>query len=97
MPAGASYNHTRYLDFVAYGESLSGQSFIGAPRRKLNLGLVYRLGGGLSASADAIHQDGSASAYLTGDGGRVNGVRRSDDAGWRTLQLGCKLIYIKED
>lgn len=78
--AGASFNHTRYLDFVAYGDNLSGQSFIGAPRRKLNLGLVYRLSEQLTASADAIYQDGSASAYLTDATGRVNQVRRSDDA-----------------
>ncbi|MDQ1923636.1 TonB-dependent receptor [Massilia pseudoviolaceinigra] len=78
--AGASYSHTRYVDFVAYGDTLSGQSFIGAPRRKVNLGMVYRLNGALTASADAIYQDGSASAYLTDASGKVSNVRRSDDA-----------------
>lgn len=77
--AGASYSHTRYIDFVAYGENLSGHSFIGAPRRKLNLGVVYRLNQSLTASADAIYQDGSASAYLF-DNGTLNQIRRSDDA-----------------
>ncbi len=80
LTAGASYSHTRYIDFVAYGETLSGQSFIGAPRRKLNLGMVYRMAGGLTGSVDAVYQDGSASAFLTDDNGMVNGVRRSDDA-----------------
>jgi len=78
--AGASFSHTRYVDFVAYGENLSGQSFIGAPRRKLNLGVVYRFNQALTASVDAIYQDGSASSYLFDDNGNVNQVRRSDDA-----------------
>lgn len=78
--AGASFSHTRYIDFVAYGEKLSGQSFIGAPRRKLNLGVVYRFNEALTASVDAIYQDGSASSYLFDDNGNVNQVRRSDDA-----------------
>lgn len=77
--AGASYSDTRYINFVAYGDALNGKTFIGAPRRKLNLGLVYRINSALTASADAIYQDGSASAYLT-DNGKETGVRRSDDA-----------------
>jgi iron complex outermembrane recepter protein len=99
--AGASYSHTRYIDFVAYGESLSGQSFIGAPRRKFNLGMVYRFNDTLTASIDAIYQDGSASAYLTDANGRVNQVRRSDDAGLVNANLAYRIgkatasVYVK--
>ncbi|NHZ90956.1 TonB-dependent receptor [Massilia sp. CCM 8733] len=80
IQAGASYSDTRYLDFVSNGENLSGRAFIGAPRRKLSVGLVYRANDRLTASADAIYQDGSASAYLTDTSGKVSQVRRSDDA-----------------
>lgn len=99
--AGASYSDTRYLDFVAYGQSLSGQAFIGAPRRKVNLGVVYRLGDQLTASADAIYQDGSASVYLSDANGSVNEVRRSDDATLVNSNLAYRLgkatvsVYVK--
>ncbi|MES2740507.1 MAG: TonB-dependent receptor [Pseudomonadota bacterium] len=89
--AGASYSHTRYVDFVAYGDTLSGQSFIGAPRRKFNLGLVYRVNGALTAGADAIYQDGSASAYLNDGSGQVRDVRRSDSAALVNANLSYRV------
>lgn len=88
--AGASYSHTRYIDFIAYGEALNGQSFIGAPRRKVNVGMVYRINGALTASADAIYQDGSASAYVT-DANRIIDVRRSDSAALVNANLAYRV------
>ncbi len=89
--AGASYSGTRYVDFVANGEDLSGQSFIGAPRRKFNVGVVYRANDRLSAGADAVYQDGSPSAYLTDATGRVEQVRRSDSATLVSANVGYKM------
>ena len=91
LQAGASYSDTRYLDFVANGEDLGGRAFIGAPRRKLNVGVVYRANDRLTASIDAIYQDGSASAYLTDSSGKVNQVRRSDDAAVINANLAYRI------
>jgi outer membrane receptor protein involved in Fe transport len=77
--AGLSFSGTRYLDFVAYGDDLSGQAFIGAPRRKANVGVLYRANERLQAGVDVVYQDGSASAYIFGPDGRV-AQRRSDAA-----------------
>ena len=88
--AGLSYSGTRYLDFVAYGDDLSGNAFIGAPRRKANLGLVYRADARLQASFDLVYQDDSVSSYLTTDG-RVSGVRRSDAATLANANLSYRI------
>lgn len=89
--AGLSFSSTRYLDFVAYGDNLSGQAFIGAPRRKANVGVVYRASEGLQAGLDLVYQDGSASGYVTRENGRVAQVRRSDDAAVANANLSYRM------
>jgi iron complex outermembrane receptor protein len=89
--AGTSYSHTRYIDFVAAGEMLNGQSFIGAPRRKVNLGLLYRMNETLTAGFDAVYQDGSPSGYLFDANGKVSQVRRSDNAALINATLAYRI------
>lgn len=89
--AGASFSHTRYIDFVAGGETLSGQTFVGAPRRKVNLGLLYRMDEKLTAGFDAVYQDSSPSSYLFDAGGKVRQVRRSDNAALLNANLAYRI------
>ena len=65
--AGASYNHTRYEDYItADGDDLSGKSFVMAPKYKINMGLTYRPIAPLFFTVDAIYQDESQAIYQRG-------------------------------
>lgn len=65
--AGASYNHTRYLDFNMDGNDLSGQQFPFAPEYKVSLGGSYRFINGLRVSSDIVYQSDSITlAYTNG-------------------------------
>lgn len=65
--AGASYNHTEYLDFNMDGQYLSGQKFPYAPRYKASLGGSYRFVNGLRLSSDIVYQSESITlAYDSG-------------------------------
>lgn len=65
--AGASYNHTRYLDFNMDGNDLSGQQFPFAPEYKVSIGGSYRFINGLRLSSDIVYQSDSITlAYDSG-------------------------------
>lgn len=54
--AGASYNHSEYLEFDREGQDLSGQQFPFAPEYKVSLGGSYRFINGLRISSDVVYQ-----------------------------------------
>ena len=54
--AGASYNHSEYLEFDREGQDLSGQKFPFAPEYKVSLGGSYRFINGLRLSSDIVYQ-----------------------------------------